>query len=86
MPEPVLNDWVIDMQGGFLYGLAVLSNIVEPDFVAASVSLTHHYWSVVLVDFASDTPQRLTRLHVDGVVSCWCCTRDLDRYSESLQE
>ena len=56
MMEPVMNEWVSQMQRGFLGGRSMLSNVLDIDFEATKVSLKHPHGAIVLFDFAAAFP------------------------------
>ena len=59
-----LNNWVGEMQRGFLHGRSMLNNIVEFNFEALRASLTT-LWVDCLIRLRFCPPHRLTRLHAD---------------------
>ena len=56
MLEPIINQWVSDMQRGFLTGRSMLSNVVDIDLEAMRISLKHPRGSIILFDFAAAFP------------------------------
>ena len=56
MLEPMINDWVGDMQRGFLQGRSMLSNVVDVDYEAMKISLRHPHGAIVLFDFEAAFP------------------------------
>jgi hypothetical protein len=54
--EPFFNAWVSDVQRGFLKGRSMLSNVVDVDCEAMTVSLTCARGSLILFDFAAAFP------------------------------
>ena len=54
--EPILEKWVSEMQRGFLKGRAMLHNVLDIDWAAMTVSLTHEHGAFVLFDFKAAFP------------------------------
>ncbi len=54
--EAVFNEWVSDMQRGFLHGRSMLSNVVDVDTEAMVISLKEDTGALVLFDFAAAFP------------------------------
>ena len=54
--EPVFNTWISQYQQGFLQGRSMLSNVVDVDFEAMTVSLQHAQGAVILFDFKAAFP------------------------------
>jgi exonuclease III len=54
--EPVFNTWISQYQQGFLQGRSMLSNVVDVDFEAMTVSLQHAHGAVILFDFKAAFP------------------------------
>ena len=54
--EPIFNEWVSDMQRGFLHGRSMLSNVVDIEMEAMRISLKSDKGAVVLFDFQAAFP------------------------------
>ena len=54
--EPIFNTWVSNLQRGFLKGRSMLSNVVDVDTEAMTVSLRDEEGALVLFDFAAAFP------------------------------
>jgi hypothetical protein len=54
--EPLFNKWVSAMQQGFLRGRSMLSNVVDVDYEAMTISLKHPYGALILFDFQAAFP------------------------------
>ena len=54
--EPVFAEWVSECQRGFLPGRSLLSNVVDVDCEAMTVSLKYAGGAIVLFDFKAAFP------------------------------
>ena len=54
--EPILEAWVSDFQRGFLKGRSMLHNVIDIDWHAMTVSLTHPRGALLLFDFKAAFP------------------------------
>jgi hypothetical protein len=54
--EPIFNEWVSEVQRGFLRGRSLLANVVDVDFEAMTVSLTSERGALILFDFKAAFP------------------------------
>ena len=54
--EPIFNEWVSEVQRGFLLGRSLLANVVDVDFEAMTVSLTRERGALILFDFKAAFP------------------------------
>ena len=54
--EPIFAKWVSEYQRGFLPGRSMLSNVIDVDYEAMTVSLTQPQGAIILFDFRAAFP------------------------------
>ena len=73
--EPILEQWVSQMQRGFLKGRSMIHNIIDVDWHAMTISLRHEGGALVLFDFRAAFPSvshefLITCLECLGLPAC----------------